>query len=198
MVSLALVTTRIAEILEVKALGCDSLNNRGGIGTNAHSTKNSRTYLHTILLLDLRTHLLCRVTSHSVGYLMSEYDSQRSLVLRKWQDTFIHTDQAARHTPGISFFVLHQVEGPFKVLHISRHTISVQIVNNCGSQVLPYPFHHSCIGGVGRELGCFHKLLILLSGETEHIAIAHHQTLLAPSDGHRFRCAAADHQNGNK
>ena len=76
MVSLTLVIARITKVLEVEALGSNSLNNRRSVGPNTYTTQNGSTDLHAILLFDLRTHLLSRMTGHSVGNLMTKDDSE--------------------------------------------------------------------------------------------------------------------------
>ena len=192
MVGLALVITRILQVAEVEALCSDSLDDRRGVRSQAHATKDGCTDLHTILLLDLGAHLLGRVTGYGVGNLMSQHDGQRGLILSDGQDALIHTNQSARHTPCVHLLVLHEVELPFVILEIVLQSGSSQVAGDGIGQILPHPLHHRRIGGIGRQFGSLHKVLILLSGEAEDITVAHHQTLLAPRNGHCVGRSAAD------
>ena len=97
-----------------------------------------------------------------MGNLMSKHDSQRSLVLRDRQQTLVNHNQSARHTPGVGLLIGHQIKLPLVVLYIVLHAISIQIAYHSISQILTYTLNHCGFGGIGRELGCFHKLLILL------------------------------------
>ena len=127
-----------------------------------------------------------------MGNLMPQYNGQRGLILGDRQDALIDTDQSTRHTPGIHLIVLHEIELPLVVLQIVLQTCRGQIVGDGIGQVLAYPFYHRRIGGIRREFGTLHEILILLSGEAEDITIAHHQTLLTPCNGHCVGRTAAD------
>ena len=73
-VGLTLVIARILQILEVETLSDNGLHHRLRISTHAHSTGNSRTNLQSILLFNLRTHLLGRVAGYGMCYLMAQHN----------------------------------------------------------------------------------------------------------------------------
>ena len=148
-VSLALMTARVTQVLEIEAVSDDSPDERRGVRAHTQHAGNCRTYLESLLLFHLRTHLLGRMARHSVGNLMSQHDSQRCLVLRDGQNALIDHYQSARHTPGIHLLVLNQIERPVEVGDLRCQTVGSHIVGHSIGEVLPHPLHHRCLGGIG-------------------------------------------------
>ncbi len=195
-VGLVLVVARVFQVSEAETLSGDGLYDALRVLAHAEGTEYGGAYLCAILLFDLVAHLLGGVLGYSVGYLMAQDDGQRALVLRDGQQTLIHHDLAARHAPCIDLLVGNEVKLPLEILHFAGQTVGVQILRDGVGQLLSNTLHHSSVGSVGGALGLGHKLFVLLGGQRQHFAVAHHQCLLAPRNGH-CRCGAATNEDGS-
>ena len=161
-----------------------------GTSTLNHSTKDGS----TILILILITQTLSRVFCYSMGNLMTQHDSQRSLVLSNRQQALVYHNLTTRHTPGIHLLVLHEIKLPGIVLRLSTQAIAVKIGSHSISQILSNTLYQRCVGSIRRGLSTLHILLILLGRETQHLTITNQQSLLTSRNGYG-RCGATTHQD---
>ena len=97
-----------------------------------------------------------------MGNLVAQHDSQRSLILSDGQQALINHNQSARHTPGVSLIIGYKIKCPLIILYIILISVSVEEVYNGIGQIGTNALYHSCVSGIGRDLGGLHKLLILL------------------------------------
>ena len=171
-VGLGLVVARIFQVAEGEILSCHGTRHVAHAvahGLVEHGAQDAGARLLVLLLGEL----LGAMLGHGMGYLVPQHNGEGSLVLRIRQQSLVYHNLAARHAEGIGTLVLHEVELPRIVLHVSRIAIVLQVSLHGIGKSASHTLHHRRIGSVGRFLGSGHILGILLIGEAEHLLIRH-------------------------
>ena len=108
---------------------------------------------------------------YGMGDLVSQHDSQGSLILRHRQQSFVNDNLSSGHTEGIDIVVLHQIELPLILAQLGLHAITAEEAGNSTCQSLTYTLHHGGIGCIGRPFGTLHILIIFLRTKAQDFSI---------------------------